>query len=77
VTEASPTLETTAFTCPRCNTEVTERFWGPCAACRQQLKATLGADKSATGGENTGDTFEAAKFEPAMHVTPNHVATKD
>ena len=75
MTEASPALETTVFSCPRCNTEVTERFWGPCAACRQQLKATLGA--GTTGGDRDSDTFEAAKFEPAMHVTPNHVATKD
>ena len=77
MTEASPTLDTTVFTCPRCNSEVTERFWGPCAVCRQQLKAALGVDKSAASGDRDNDTFEAAKFEPAMHVTPNHVATKD
>lgn len=77
MTEASQTLDTTVFTCPRCNTEVTERFWGPCAACRQQLKATLGAGRPAAGTDRDSDTFEAAKFEPAMHVTPNHVATKD
>ena len=76
MTEASSTLETTVFNCPRCNSEVTERFWGPCTACRQELTANAA---KASGGDGTGDTgsFEAAKFEPAMHVTPNHVATKD
>ena len=76
MTEASATLDTTVFTCPRCNAEVTERFWGPCSACRDQLRASFGADK-APGDGGDGDSFEAAKFEPAMHVTPNHVATKD
>ena len=77
MTEASATLDTTIFTCPRCNAEVTERFWGPCTACRDQLRASLGADRPAGGDGGDSDSFEAAKFEPAMHVTPNHVATKD
>jgi hypothetical protein len=58
-----------AFDCPRCGTPVEERFWGPCTACRSQLVAA----HQATGGAEV----EAARFEPAMHVVPNHVATKD
>ena len=67
------TEETSTFACPRCSTEVTERFWGPCGACRAELTRT--AAPAAGRGPDAG--FEASKFEPAMHVTPNHVATKD
>lgn len=60
------------FRCPRCGEQVTERFYGPCSACRSDLVATV-----PTGG-NGGDTeATAARFEPGMHVVPNHVATKD
>jgi len=70
VTAADP-LPTATFNCPRCATEVTERFWGPCTDCRQQLaQSTIAAQRDAAG-------YEATRFEPAMHVTPNHVATKD
>ena len=56
------------FACPRCGVTVTERFWGPCAACRSALVA-------AHRGQAT--EVETTRFEPAMHVTPNHVATKE
>lgn len=69
-TSAGPAA-TATFSCPRCGAEVTERFWGPCAACRHQLA------QAATPAANSSAGFEAARFEPAMHVTPNHVATKD
>lgn len=59
------------FTCPRCAATVTERFWGPCSSCREQLKAAHGS----TGSGEIG--VESTRFEPAMHVVPNHVATKD
>jgi hypothetical protein len=55
------------FTCPRCSTEVSERFYGPCSSCRGDL-ARLGGD--------TRDV-EVAEYEPKMNVTPNAVATKD
>lgn len=61
-------LET--FDCPRCGEAAHERFWGPCRACREQLVA-------AYRSEQTGAEVERARFEPAMHVVPNHVATKD
>lgn len=60
------------FPCPRCGQTVEERFWGPCRACREQLVATYQAD---TARETTES--EGSRFEPAMHVVPNHVATKD
>lgn len=30
--------ETSTFDCPRCSNNVTEEFYGPCQACRQQLR---------------------------------------
>lgn len=71
MTDTAADLATTTFTCPRCAAEVTERFWGPCTSCRQQLNSNVAATS-----EDSND-FEATRFEPAMHVTPNHVATKD
>jgi hypothetical protein len=57
-----------AFSCPRCDAQVTERFYGPCAACRHQLVGALGGEAR---------EVEVARFEPPMQVTPNAVATKD
>ncbi len=57
-----------AFTCPRCATEVTARFYGPCDRCRDELRAGQG-----TGARDVA----AAEYEPKMNVTPNAVATKD
>jgi hypothetical protein len=56
------------FSCPRCAGSVTERFYGPCAACRQQLRASV-----------TGEArnVEVAEYVPKMNVTPNAVALKD
>jgi hypothetical protein len=57
-----------AITCPRCGRAADVRFYGPCASCRDGLRATLG---------NEAKAVEAAAFEPSMHVTPNAVALKD
>ena len=59
------------FDCPRCGSPVSERLYGPCAPCRDTLRATLGREPAAAG--------EAASvaFEPKLNVVPNHVATKD
>ena len=54
--------------CPRCGRDVEERFYGPCAACRDQLRATFVA---------TARTVEVAEYEPKMNVTPNAVALKE
>lgn len=56
------------FACPRCAAEVTERFYGPCASCRDELRASQGTE----GGE-----VEVAAYEPKMNVTPNAVALKE
>jgi hypothetical protein len=66
MTESSLTEQT--FLCPRCGIEVTERFWGPCANCREVLVA---------GVRGEAQDIDTGRFEPARHVTPNHVATKD
>ncbi len=55
-------------TCPRCSASVDLEYYGPCDACRDQLRASLrGVAREA------GDTA----FEPSLHVTPNAVALKD
>jgi hypothetical protein len=59
--------ELLSFVCPRCAAEVEARLYGPCAACREQLVATYGGEAR---------RVESPRFEPKMHVTPNHVATK-
>jgi hypothetical protein len=56
------------FTCPRCGTSVDERYYGPCTACRDDLRTLMaGAARD----------VDAGAFEPAMHVTPNAVAVKE
>jgi len=59
---------TRTFDCPRCGQPVTERFWGPCGSCRDQLAASMRAEAR---------DVEVGAFEPAMHVVPNQVATKE
>ena len=56
------------FTCPRCERTTTEEFYGPCEACRGELRATYAAE---------GRVVEVAEYEPKMNVTPNAVALKD
>ena len=62
------TTEALRFACPRCGGEVVERFYGPCPACRSDLREQLAG---------TARAVEAAAFEPSMHVTPNAVALKE
>jgi len=56
------------FTCPRCGRAANARFYGPCTACRQALRAAYAAEQR---------DIEVAAYEPKMNVTPNQVATKD
>jgi Zn finger protein HypA/HybF involved in hydrogenase expression len=56
------------FACPRCGAATEARFYGPCPACRSQLVA-------AQAGQ--ARSVEAGRYEPAMHVVPNQVATKE
>lgn len=67
-TFAETSMETLSFTCPRCATTVNARFYGPCDACREQLRAQVrGVAREIAVGE----------YEPKMNVTPNAVALKD
>ena len=56
------------FTCPRCQSTVEARFYGPCEPCRMQLRDTFARE---------GRVIELAEYEPKMNVTPNAVALKD
>ena len=56
------------FTCPRCNTTVEARFYGPCDDCRSQLRVVF---------RREGRVVDVAEYEPKMNVTPNAVALKD
>lgn len=56
------------FACPRCSAQVVEEFYGPCPACRDQLRATFASE---------GRVVELGEYEPKMNVTPNAVALKD
>ncbi len=60
-------MDTSEITCPRCAATASERFYGPCAACRDELRGL--------GGEQR--EVEAAVYEPKMNVVPNQIATKD
>ncbi len=64
----TPEGEDLTFSCPRCGSDVKERFYGPCATCVTALRESQG---------NEGRELEAAAYEPKMSVTPNQVATKD
>lgn len=56
------------FDCPRCARSVRERVYGPCDACREQLRSSIaGAARD----------IEATEYTPKMNVTPNAVATKE
>lgn len=57
-----------SMTCPRCGSGTTGRFYGPCEACRDELRASLAGEQR---------SVEAPAYEPKMNVTPNAVATKD
>ena len=56
------------FSCPRCHTDTTEEFYGPCDSCRGQLVAKYA---------DLGRSVDVAEYEPKMNVTPNAVALKD
>ncbi|HEY5271731.1 MAG TPA: hypothetical protein VIJ34_00705 [Acidimicrobiales bacterium] len=62
-------LTAETFTCPRCASEVEERFYGPCSKCRDELGTTMRRAESAP--------VVATEYVPKMNVTPNQVATKE
>jgi hypothetical protein len=60
--------EPLSIQCPRCGAAARERYYGPCAACRETMRATLGG---------RAREVEAVAYEPKMNVTPNAVAMKE
>lgn len=62
------TDELLAIDCPRCRQAVSVRFYGPCDACRDVLRAEQAGQARAV---------ETAAYEPKMNVTPNAVALKE
>ena len=63
-----PDAEPLAFACPRCRAAVAERYYGPCAACREALVASMGGEAR---------DVEVDAYEPKRNVTPNAVASKE
>ncbi len=61
-------MELMTVTCPRCHALREERFYGPCASCREELRAAF---------RREARVVEVAEYEPKMNVTPNAVALKD
>jgi len=64
----TPDTDLLAFDCPRCAAAVSDVLYGPCSACRAELRATAGGAQREVA---------AAVYEPKMNVTPNAVAVKD
>ena len=61
-------MDLLTVTCPRCGTEATARFYGPCHSCCIDLRAKFLSE---------GRDVEVAEYVPKMNVTPNAVALKD
>jgi hypothetical protein len=60
--------DTTGFACPRCGSAVDEEFYGPCTACRVELRAVMRVQAR---------VVDIAEYAPKINVTPNAVALKD
>ena len=52
----------------RCGKRAEMRFYGPCPACRDELRAKYSRE---------GREIAVEGYEPKMNVTPNAVALKD
>jgi hypothetical protein len=61
-------LDVDPYPCPRCGSVMRERLYGPCEACRAELRSSLGGE---------GRSVEGAEYTPKVNVTPNAVALKD
>ena len=59
---------TDGLVCPRCQAELSERFYGPCTSCRAELRQKFVGE---------GRIVEVAEYVPKINVTPNAVALKD
>lgn len=56
------------FSCPRCGAESSEHWYGPCSACRAELRSRL---------RGTATVVVVEAYEPKMNVTPDAVALKE
>jgi hypothetical protein len=56
------------FDCPRCQQLSDDEHYGPCATCRDQLRASV---------RGSATVVEIDRYEPKMNVVPNQVATKE
>lgn len=63
-----PHLEALTFACPRCRMPVAERLYGPCTACRDELRRKFYGEAR---------DVEVAEYVPKINVTPNAVALKE
>jgi hypothetical protein len=61
----------TSFTCPRCQEPAEASTYGPCPACRTELKAEQFSVPNEYTLEHSGE------YVPKMNVVPNAVATKE
>lgn len=68
VSLTDPVPQTRQFACPRCEADVDEAWYGPCTACRTDLRARIAGEAK---------ELAQADYVPKMNVTPNAVATKD
>lgn len=59
-------LEPLHFTCPRCQSDVAEPFYGPCASCRGELRAALAREAR---------HVDVADYEPKVNVVANNIAS--
>lgn len=62
------TLEPMTVICPRCQTEVQQRLYGPCTECVGQLYEKF---------PGVARVIESEDYVPKMNVTPNAVASKE
>ncbi len=61
------TAAPSTYTCPRCSTTVEERFYGPCASCRTDLRAAVAGEAR---------QVDVAAYEPKVNVQANNIASK-
>ena len=61
-------FDATEFACPRCGETVAAEYYGPCANCRDGLRATYAGEQREVA---------AAAYEPKMNVVPNAIASKE
>lgn len=75
--------ELLTFACPRCQTDVEEHYYGPCAACVVELHELFPRnphyvdEKGKWHDLAAGEAAPETEYVPKMNVTPNQIASKD